>query len=121
MMKIYLDDNKADAALARSLRKAGHLVVRPAEVGLTGVSDPRHFQHAIQAGLTVLTGDREDFHELHDLVLTSGGSHSGILIIRSDNDPKRDMKTRHILVALQRLERSGVPLESQLLVLNHWR
>jgi hypothetical protein len=41
-MKIYLDDNEADTQLAGLLRKKGHSVTLPAEVGLLGVSDARH-------------------------------------------------------------------------------
>jgi hypothetical protein len=34
-MKIYLDDNVTDRGLAALLRKAGHAVVLPVEVGLS--------------------------------------------------------------------------------------
>src|SRR6266850_1851515 len=39
----------------------------------------------------VLTRDYEDFKLLHDLVLLARGHHPGILVVRRDNDPTRDM------------------------------
>jgi predicted nuclease of predicted toxin-antitoxin system len=96
-------------------------VVRPGDVGLRGASDVRHLDHAIRADLAVLTADSTDFRDLHDLVLTCGGGHPGILVVRFDNDPKRDMQPKHIARAVGRLERSGVPIANQVTVLNHWQ
>lgn len=120
-MNLYVDDNRADPALAAFLRKAGHAVVRPADVGIAGASDARHLEHAIRNGLVVLTADRDDFWELHHLVQTSGGNHPGILVVRYDNDPKHDMKPNHIVAAIGKLEASGIALVNQVVVLNHWR
>jgi hypothetical protein len=120
-MNLYLDDNSDDLVLAALLRKAGHAVGRPVDFGLAGASDARHLEQAIRIGLVVLTADREDFRDLHGLVRTSGGSHSGILVVRYDNDPKRDMKPKHIVAAIGKLERSGVSIVNQIAVLNQWR
>jgi predicted nuclease of predicted toxin-antitoxin system len=120
-MKLYLDDNQADRKLATLLVNAGHGVVRPADVGLAGATDARHFEHAIREGLVVLTRDRKDFRDLHQLVLTAGGSHPGMVVVRFDNDPTRDMKSKHIVAAIAKLERSGLQLTDQVVVLNHWR
>ncbi len=90
-MNLYLDDNRSGDELAALLVKAGHQVVRPAEVSLAGASDARHLEYAIRTNLAVLTADRIDFWELHDLILTAAGSHHGILVVRFDNDAKRDM------------------------------
>ena len=120
-MNLYFDDNRADRRLAALLQRNGHTVVVPADVGMSGASDMRHMDYAVRHALVVLTADRNDFHELHDLVLNSGGGHPGILLIRHDNDPKKDMKPGHIVVALAKLERSGLPLRDQIIVLNQWR
>jgi predicted nuclease of predicted toxin-antitoxin system len=120
-MNIYLDDNKLDPILARMLRQVGHTVIHPADVGLMGASDARHLEHAIRAGLVVLTSDSVDFRELNDLVVTCGGKHPGILVVRYDNDAKRDMKPKHIVRAVGKLEKSGVPIANKVTVLNHWR
>jgi len=86
-----------------------------------GASDARHLEYAIRQGLTGLTSDLRDFRELHQLVLTAGGSHPGILVVRYDNDPKRDMKPKHIVAAIAKLARSGAPVVNQFIVLNQWR
>jgi hypothetical protein len=54
-------------------------------------------------------------------VLTAGGGHPGILIVRFDNNPTRDMKSKDIVTAIGKLERSGTPLADQMIVLNQWR
>ena len=120
-MKIYLDDNLTGRTLAALLMNAGHTVVQPTAAGLAGASDARHLEYAIRNGLAVLTRDRDDFRELHQLVLTAGGGHPGILVVRFDNDPTRDMKPKHIVAAIGKLVRSGTPVVNQFIVLNQWR
>lgn len=120
-MNLYLDDNSCKGLLAILLRKAGHTVVVPGAVGCAGVSDPRHFLHAIQTDFVMLTRDYEDFLELHDVVHAAQGQHPGILAIRADNDISRDMKDRDIVRAIANLKRAGVPVPNEFHVLNHWR
>jgi predicted nuclease of predicted toxin-antitoxin system len=120
-MNIYLDDNRADRRLAALLQKAGHAVVCPVDVGLSGASDARHLTHAISTNLVVLTNDSADYQELHNLVLAAGGGHPGILVIRYDDNPKHDMKPRDIVAAIAKLEQSGVVIANDVIVLNHWR
>lgn len=120
-MNLYFDDDTVKKALIARLRKAGHAVVQPADAALAGVSDPRHLLHAIQHGLLVLTKNYDDFFVLHQLVQAAGGRHAGILAIRADNDPKRDMKDGDIARAIRKREQSGVPLANEFVVLNHWR
>jgi predicted nuclease of predicted toxin-antitoxin system len=120
-MNLYLDENINDHTLAALLRAAGHTVVQPGDVGLTHTSDPRHLNHAIAHGLVLLTADCDDFEDLHQLILTAGGKHLGILLVRYDNDSARDMKPKHIVGAIGKLERAGLDITSQLIVLNQWR
>ncbi len=120
-MNLYLDDNFADQTLAGQLRKAGHTVVRPADAGLLGVSDARHLAYAIQHRLVLLTKDRVDFRDLHELLEAAGGKHTGILLAAYDNHKAKDMKTKHVVAAVGNLEQSGTPIAGQLIVLNQWR
>ena len=120
-MKLYFDDDSAKKYLIARLRKAGHTVIQPADVSLSGASDPRHLLHAIQNGLSLLTRNYDDFLDLHQLVHAAGGRHAGILVVRADNDRSRDMKDGDIVRALQNLEQSGVPLANGFHILNHWR
>ena len=120
-MNIYVDDDTVDRSLVALLRKAGHAVRLPSEVGTAGVSDARHFIHAMRHGLIVLTRNHKDYADLHDVVQAARGTHLGILTIRSDNDPTRDMTPRGIVAAIKKIESAGVELVNQCYVLNHWR
>jgi hypothetical protein len=120
-MKLYLDDDSAKAALATRLRNAGHQVVEPSGVGMSGVSDPRHLLYSVQHSLTLMTKNHDDFEDLHFLVRGTGGQHPGIVVIRADSDPSRDMKDADIARALARLEAAGVPVATEFHILNHWR
>ena len=82
---------------------------------------PRLLIWAVGQDRCVLTQDYEDFTDLHDLVMACGGHHPGLLIVRFDNDPRHNLTDRGIVTALKNLESSGVPIPSQLHVLNHWR
>ena len=120
-MNLYLDDDTAERRLVALLSNAGHVAVVPAGVHLSGASDARHFIYAMQHALVLVTRNHDDFLELHEVVRTGHGTHPGILIIRFDNDPTRDMTPRHIVTAIARLEAVGIPLENQVYILNHWR
>jgi hypothetical protein len=54
-MKLYLDDDSAQALLVHLLCRAGHDVLVPADVGLAGKKDPAHFRQAIQEQAVLLT------------------------------------------------------------------
>jgi predicted nuclease of predicted toxin-antitoxin system len=120
-MNLYLDDDSAKASLARLLKRAGHQVAIPAGAGLAGVSDPRHLMHTVQQGLVLLTRNHDDFEDLHLLVQAAGGKHPGLLVVRFDNDPNRDMKDRDVARAVGNLEASGVAIANEIHILNHWR
>jgi predicted nuclease of predicted toxin-antitoxin system len=120
-MKLYLDDNLAGKGLEAHLVKAGHSVVRSHQAGLLGASDARHLAHAIRIGLVALTNDWKDFEDLHYLILAAVGRHPGVITVRYDSDPSRDMKPTAIVKALGKLESSGIPLANELVMLNHWR
>jgi predicted nuclease of predicted toxin-antitoxin system len=120
-MNLYIDDDMAKGALVARLRKARHHVVDPADVNLAGVWDPGHLLYAVQNNLVLVSKNHDDFKELHLLVQATNGQHPGMAIIRSDNDPSRDMKDADIVRALQNLELSGVAIANEFHILNHWR
>jgi hypothetical protein len=55
------------------------------------------------------------------LIQASAGRHAGIVLVRADNDPHRDMKDGDVARALRNLETAGVPIANELHILNHWR
>lgn len=120
-MRLYLDDDSTAGVLVRLLRKAGHDVLLPREADLDGEADPVHLTRAIREGRTLLSRNHDDFQDLHELVVAAGGRHPGILVIRSDNNPARDMTPRGIAAAVARLEASDLSAADQFLILNQWR
>jgi predicted nuclease of predicted toxin-antitoxin system len=87
-MNLYADDNLLEKSLAAMLQKAGHQVTLSSDAGLARSSDARHLEFAIRTERVMLTKDYGDFEDLHDLVVTCGGNHAGIIIVRFDNDAK---------------------------------
>jgi len=79
-MQLYLDDDSVDSALIRLLTAAGHDVLIPAAAGTAGQEDVIHLMRSIQTNRSLLTRNYDDFKLLHELVLSSGGHHPGILI-----------------------------------------
>lgn len=58
---------------------------------------------------------------LHHLILEAGGRHPGIVVVRRDNDPRRDMTPGGVVHAIARLLLAGVPIENKFTVPNLWR
>jgi hypothetical protein len=120
-MKLYLDDNIASALLTSLLRRAGHDVQVPADVRMRGKPDPTHLAHAVRQGRAILSLNYKDFEPLHELVLAVQGHHLGILVVRRDNDPRRDLKAADVVRAIANLLAAGVTVPDGYHVLNHWR
>jgi hypothetical protein len=90
-------------------------------VKLAGEHDVIQFMHVIRTGRALLTHNHDDFKRLHELVLLVGGHHPGILVVRRDNDPRRDLRPRGIVQSIQNLSVSLVSIPDQLHMVNHWR
>lgn len=120
-MRLYLDDDSASLLLTRLLRRAGHDVQLPADVGLSGEDDSVHLAHAARQDRILLSHNYHDFENLHDLVAAVGGRHPSILVVRKDNDPRRDLQAPGIVRAITKLLSSGVAIANEYIILNHWR
>lgn len=121
-MRLYIDDDSVDPTLIRLLRRDGHDVRVPADVGLTGSSDQVHLAHAIRDRRAVLTRNYRDFVALHDLVVAAvHGHHEGILVVRYDNDPRNNMTSGDVARAVRNLEKAGVSIADSYHELNHWQ
>ena len=51
--------------------------------------------------------------ELHDLVMAVQGHHPGILVVRKDNNPRRDLDEKRIVRALAKLLAAGVEVAAR--------
>ncbi len=120
-MRIYLDEDLSSALLAKLLRSAGHDVMMPLDAGLLGRSDAVQLGNAIQDNRVCATRNYEDYEELHLLIGLAKGRHSGILVVRRENDPTRDLTAKGIVAAIRKLESAGAPIANEYIVLNQWR
>jgi predicted nuclease of predicted toxin-antitoxin system len=120
-MRLLLDENMSDRRLAMRLRAQGHDPILATEVGLVSATDARVLIWAIAQTLPILTRDSEDFTDLHDLIMAAGGHHSGVLVVRFDNDPRHNLTDRGIASAISKLESSGSLILDRIHVLNQWR
>jgi hypothetical protein len=120
-MRIYLDDDSADALLVALLRTAGHDVQVPADVGMVGEFDSVHLTQAVREDGVLISRNHDDFENLHDLIMQVQGHYPGMFIVRRDNDPTRDLKPAGILRAIRNLLAAAVPIRDQFHILYHWR
>jgi hypothetical protein len=120
-MKLYLDDDIASKLLVRLLVEKGHDVEDPLQAGLAGDDDPVHLTHAIEADRVLLSGNHDDFRTLQNLLLAAEGHHPGMLIVRKDNDPRRDLSPRGIANCIDKIEASQASLADQFIIVNQWR
>ena len=121
-MRLYIDDDSVDSGLIRLLRRDGHDVQIPADVGLAGSSDQVHLAHAIRDRRAILTKNYRDFEALHDLVVRAAqGHHEGVLVVRYDNNPRNNMSSGDIARAVRNLGKASVPIADSYHQLNHWQ
>jgi hypothetical protein len=121
-MRLYIDDDSVDPGLIRPLRRDGHDVEVPGDVGLAGSSDQVHLAHAIRRRRAVLTRNYRDFEALHDLIVfAANGHHEGILVVRFDQNPRNNMSAGDIARAVRNLEGHGVAIADSYFELNHWQ
>jgi predicted nuclease of predicted toxin-antitoxin system len=120
-MRLYLDEDIASHELIRALSKAGHDVLRPADVNLMGESDSLQMTQAVKDDRILLTKNHRDFRQLHNLISLCGGSHPGLFLLRSDNDRRRDMRPAQVVNAIENLMKIVSSVRNHVISLNEWR
>ena len=120
-MKLYLDDDTCAGLLVALLRNAGHDVMIPADVGMSGGHDAAHLLRSVVEGRVFLSHNYKDFEPIHKLVIGCSGSHTGIVLIRRDNDPSKNMTPKGIVTAIAKVEQAYPDLTNELITLNDWR
>jgi Domain of unknown function (DUF5615) len=103
------------------LRKAGHDVLIPADIGMSGSHDAVHLLRSLQDRRTILTKNYIDFEPLHKLIVGCGGTHFGVVLIRNDHDQRKNMSFKTIVSALANVEQAYVNFKDELITLNDWR
>jgi hypothetical protein len=120
-MRLCVDEDSSAAVLIRQLRQAGHDVLSASDAGAVGDSDATQLARAIRDSRVFLSKNHDDVRDLHLLVTAAGGRHAGILMIRQDNDPSRDMSPKGIVNAIAKLEAAKYQVANEFVILNQWR
>lgn len=120
-LSLYLDDCADDDTLAALLRQAGRQVSTPRVAGTSGASDHEHLDYAARHDYTLLTKDPDDFVNLHNQWQAMNRTHSGILLIYEEKEIDKNMSRAQIVVAIDNLVASGIPIANEIHTLNHWR
>ena len=79
-MKLVLDEHLSPA-ISEELRRRGQDVVAASEAGLRGRPDAELAAWAIAEGRAVVTADYADFRAIHDIYLSRGERHFGIVLV----------------------------------------
>jgi hypothetical protein len=120
-VKLYLDDDTVASLLVGLLRKAGHDVVIPADLGMSGRHDAEHLLRCVNEGRVFLTKNYRDFVPIHGLVIGCTGTHTGIIVIRQEDDRRKNMTPEGIVTAVGKVEQAYPDLTNELVFLNDWR
>ncbi len=80
-MRLYLDDDSAEIYLVQLLRRAGHDVLIPTDIGRAGAKDSVQLRMALSDQRAIILHNYGDFEDLHDLVIASTGHHFSVLLI----------------------------------------
>ena len=120
-MKLYIDDDSCEAVLVALLRKAGHDVLVPADIGMSGSHDAEHLLRSVREGRVFLSKNYRDFVPIHELVVGCSGAHFGILLVRKDNNPRKDLTNKGIVTAIAKVESAYPDVSNELITLNDWR
>jgi predicted nuclease of predicted toxin-antitoxin system len=120
-VKLYLDDDICATLLVALLRKAGHDVVVPADLGMAGSHDAEHLLPCIREERVFLTKNYVDFIPIHHLVVGCSGSHTGVLLVREEDDRRKNMSYKTIVTAVGKVEQAYPDLTNELITLNDWR
>lgn len=115
-LKLLIDEDSQAKLLVIFLKRAGHDVLTPNEVGLGGFSDDVVLDYARSQGRLVLTHNCDDFEALHEV----NPNHPGILVIYRDANRAKNMSFKEIVKAIANLEAANIPLANQFIALNHW-
>ncbi len=81
MLRLYMDEDSMEQALARALRARGLDILTAHEAGMIERADADHLAFATGMGRVLCTFNVGDFWALHSDCLTSGRSHAGLILM----------------------------------------
>jgi hypothetical protein len=119
-LRLLLDEDSQAKLLISQLWAVGHDVLTVTEAGLEARSDAEVLAYAASVQRVVLTRNCDDYYALH----SAGQTHTGILSVYLNRDPRKDLSYADIVRAIANLEthavQSGWELAGQFVALNAW-
>jgi hypothetical protein len=79
-IRLYLDEDAMENALAIALRARRMDVLTAAECGMANRSDEEHLDYASRKGLVLYSYNMRHYSSIHSQWLGSGRQHSGIIL-----------------------------------------
>ena len=80
-VRLYFDDDSSNGDVIRALKRAEIDAESTFTLGMYGRSDDSHLRFAAESGRVVVTANQADFARLHQLWLTDGRHHAGVLVV----------------------------------------
>jgi len=101
-IRFYLDEDSSDGDLIQALRARGIDVTSAFEANMIEREDLDHLEHASREGRVIVSFNVRDFNRLHREFLTSGKSHSGIVVSRQQSYSVGEMMRRLLRIVAAR-------------------
>ena len=116
-LRFYFDEDAAEQLLVDALRSRGFDVLVPQQIGLPGADDLVQLRWCAEHGYVLISHNISDFYLHHRTLLSSGGNHAGIVLVRQ--------QTLSIGERLRRLIRlagthSADEMQNRVEFLSHW-
>jgi len=121
MADLHLDECLDSDLLVKHLTGDGHTVETPRTARLIGRSDADQLTYATSAGRIIITQNVDDFVDLFDRWQAEARMHEGILLIYHDANGRKKMTPADIVRAVRNFLASGIAIQNEIYVLNHWR
>lgn len=115
-LRLLVDEDTQAHLLVELLRTDGHDLLTVREASLIAKPDLTVLNFARFEQRVLLTRNCDDFLILHK----ADPTHSGILTVYQDATPRKAMKYTNIVRAIANLESTGLLLQGQFIVLNHY-
>lgn len=116
-IRLYLDEDASERAVAHNLRVRGVDVTTTREEGRRGIPDPEQLEYAAQQGRVICTCNIGDFAQLHAEYMVQGKDHAGIILIHQQQFSIGEQMSR-LLRLMQ--SRSAEALVNNIEYLSNW-
>jgi Domain of unknown function (DUF5615) len=116
LIRILIDEDAMDHRFANALRARGADVITVGDIGTFSFSDEDQLALAVERNRTFYTFNVGDFCQLHNLYLTTGKVHNGIIISSQEYSIGEQM--RRVLFLMERY--SAEAMVNQLVFLSSY-